>query len=173
MNLIYFHDTSIFFIDTWSWCLGLLENIQCKGVWFVGNQVTNLLIKKLVWKWARFRPLYNILCYKVRKVNYLQSSLLTGTRPLDILCIFGWGLVSVSRKYLIFARARGSIYVLDWGGPHGVSRDIPRVTLIESLNAHVLTWAIVRYWETLPQSPPPSHSLFLRLHYVCLHWSLL
>ena len=32
---------------------------------------------------------------------------------------FGWGLVNVTQKYLIFARACGSIYVMERWGPTG------------------------------------------------------
>ena len=63
-------------------------------------------------------------------------------------------------------------YLCEWvRGPQGFSLDIMGVSV--SLNAHVLTWAIAKYWEKLkPQCPPQSHSLFCQLHHVCLHWSL-
>ena len=67
-----------------------------------------------------------------------------GGHSLVVAC-GNYTLVSVTRKYLIFACAHGSIYVIEWGGPQWLFWDIPRVTL----NTHVLAWAIVKYWETL------------------------
>ena len=88
---------------------------------------------------SRIWFLFDVICIR----------LLAGTWPSDILCFLGWGLVSMTRKYLIFAGARGFIYEIELWGPQGVSYDIPRVTL----KAHVLTWTIVKYWETLDPIP--------------------